>query len=1164
MARVLDGAGNTVGVGVLLEGGRFVTCAHVVNLALGRGEGVLSEPSGVVRVEFPGRGSADGVVRRWLPSPSEDVARLELSAVPVGVEPAVLAARSPLPGRVVRVFGYPGKPSRPQGAWVEAVVRGRVDGGLVQLDSRSALQVQRGYSGSPVWDDASGRVVGVVALAGVSTLDSYAVPVEVLAELTAEWRSTDPVVLHLPGLRCGSGLPLPRFEEDVRADLVVVAGDLTEHGLRSEFAEAFGVLAEVAERLGLARDRVAVVPGTRDVNLKACAAYFLAAEAEEREPVPPYWPKWQAYKEAFDRFYEGFEVEFTRDAPWTLYEHPELGVAVAGVNSTVGVSHLSAGVDVAQPPAQRVEECRARGWLVLGVAHGLEADRSCDAWFRDVPDTAVVTVRRGATQRDEVSREPGGFFERVVEATVVARPEATVTPAEGYLRITERLPGGGVDSWAVGTVEGEVTAAAVDRFAAEVHTRFASGDPSARSELVYSGPPASGELVEQARRRGVRLRSWIDYLGLIDLRRYEQSLRERLAADTIYPAELYVRQRYQYGNHAGTDALGQVLDWLGSSTAQFVMVLGDFGRGKSFLLRQVARELNGPTPLLVDMRRLEKAPSLDQLLVQVLVDQGVDVVDVTKLRYMISSGRVVLLFDGFDELELRVGYDNAADYLTTLLDVVSGEAKVVLTSRTQHFKSTRQVLTALGRDVASLSASKLMDLEDFTDGQILEFLHRHYGGDAVRARARVELLHEVHDLLGLSGNPRMLSFIADLDEDQLREVQRREGSISAAELYRELVDYWLLRESERQEHPRGLPSFDRDERLRVCTELAMQLWDTTEETIQEKDLGDAVQVLSRLSEREYSLEQAVHAVGSGTLLVRKDDGFGFVHQSVMEWLVANEAAAVLREGGDIRDIVKRSLSLLMVDFFCDLTGHDQARTWAANLVSDQSADIQKRHNALKVLRRLRGAGPLDLRGLDLRGLIFENDDLTDAALTGSNWKGALLINVRGFEAHPELTDAAVLGRSQPEIVLASSPATYGVVYQEDGTLLTVLEDMSGQIWIPSGVCAATLHQVAEAVVQRSEPTTARSPDGSRTATILPNGATEVRGADGTLLMTLATRGKNWLTAFPSGAYRCSEESSAFPRWQIEHWNLYLREIARYYPHIRRLTDTDPIDPPPTP
>ena len=44
-------------------------------------------------------------------------------------------------------------------------------------------------------------------------------------------------------------------------------------------------------------------------------------------------------------------------------------------------------------------------------------------------------------------------------------------------------------------------------------------------------------------------------------------------------------------------------------------------------------------------------------------------------------------------------------------------------------------------------------------------------------------------------------------------------------------------------------------------------------------------------------DTATHLVGSGTLLVRDEGGrFAFVHQSVMEWLVANHAATGLRSG----------------------------------------------------------------------------------------------------------------------------------------------------------------------------------------------------------------------------------------------------------------------------
>ena len=66
---------------------------------------------------------------------------------------------------------------------------------------------------------------------------------------------------------------------------------------------------------------------------------------------------------------------------------------------------------------------------------------------------------------------------------------------------------------------------------------------------------------------------------------------------------------------------------------------------------------------------------------------------------------------------------------------------MVLTSRTQHFRSTGQVhaavRTALGERVETRTGSRVAILEDFTESQILEFLTNLYGGDAGRARATV-------------------------------------------------------------------------------------------------------------------------------------------------------------------------------------------------------------------------------------------------------------------------------------------------------------------------------------------------------------------------------------------------------------------------------------------
>ncbi|MFD0199524.1 MULTISPECIES: pentapeptide repeat-containing protein [Saccharothrix] len=1246
VVRFTDTAGRTVGAGVLVGPRAVLTCAHVVNLAAGRDKLNGEQPDEPVLVDFPGRATIRAHVRQWVPpppregAPGQDVAGVELAEdAPPDVTPAKLITTLPGPGHEVDVFGYPDKPARPDGAWVRAVVRGQVGNGYLQLDGKSALQVQPGYSGSPVWDPVTGRVVGIIATAGRATPDSYAITADLLrlswpTALDRRRRGDEGGldrlnVVHLAGTRFGGDgdrdhlltalhedLDHLAAEEGLRADLLVLAGDLTERGLRTEFDHAVTFLDALAEAVELSRDRVVVVPGTHDVNLVACRAYFLDMEAEQRDPVKPYWRKWKQYGDAFDRYYRDVGATFTPDEFWTFFTVPDLRVAVAGLNSTVADSHLDSGtpeVDAEQLRrfAAHLERYRAKGWLRLGVVnrptsgverelvrpqlvnhlltgtpdagsyelvsfttngytrHARRFEPTRGRWLGDTrvsptgsdwrathPATWVgvtKTFATGTPRREEKQVHlPVGsdsFFDRVEEATRISHPTATVTPyrENEYLRVTKPTSGGGVEQWPVFVVAGDVTEDAVERFARDVHVRFAEHDRSVQSELVHGGGPAPAELVARALSLGIRLRSWVDYQGLLDLRVQENRQQARLADDPVYPAALYVPQRFRELTRRGpgdvrSDLLDQVLDWLSPGTARFVMVLGEFGRGKSFLLRQLARELRSRlgnvSPVLVELRSLEKAPTLDELLTQHLVREGVEALDVVKLRYMISSGRLALLFDGFDELELRVGYDNAAEYLRTLLVAVSDRAKVVLTSRSQHFRSPNQVLTALGDQVAAMSASRVVVLEDFTDEQILDFLTRHYQGDAEQATRRFDLLREVHDLLGLSRNPRMLAFIADLDEQRLRQVRQEQGRISAAELYRELVDFWLLHEANRQRHRSGLRSLDQQERLRVCTVLALRLWAGTASTVQASDLGETVtQTLTELVERGYSTVQAAHAVGSGTLLVNVDDGFGFVHQSVMEWLVANAAAERVRTG-DVSDVMSRLMSQLMVDFFCDLAGHDAAREWARQVVSRPGAAEVVRQNALAVRRRLgvpealvdlddmdlraqdmsslslsgvsvrhadlRGqrwtdmnlAGA-DLSGADLRDVRMTGGDLSGARLDGSDWRGAVLLGVKGVRSQWELAHATVVGRDDASVQIAAG-TIHAVAYSPDGKLVALARGWAVELVdVATRKPLRTVHGHTGTVND-----VAFSPTGRYFASASDDGTARVWGLDGTVFAVL--------------------------------------------------------------
>ncbi|MCX5394370.1 trypsin-like peptidase domain-containing protein [Streptomyces sp. NBC_00094] len=169
--RILDARGTPVGAGVLVAGGRVVTCAHVVEGALGPDDGDPREAE--LMVDFPGSlapGAAPvraGVAPRgWAPPDEEraDVAVLDLyEDAPADCGPARLRPCGPARDRIVRAFGQ--VVGAPAGLWVRARLVG--SGGLspewMQLEAagESGDRLRQGYSGAGVVD-GSGDVLGLV------------------------------------------------------------------------------------------------------------------------------------------------------------------------------------------------------------------------------------------------------------------------------------------------------------------------------------------------------------------------------------------------------------------------------------------------------------------------------------------------------------------------------------------------------------------------------------------------------------------------------------------------------------------------------------------------------------------------------------------------------------------------------------------------------------------------------------------------------------------------------------------------------------------------------------------------------------------------------------------------------------------------------------------
>src|SRR5690349_12711887 len=106
------------GLGALVDDRTIVTCAHVVNLALGRPENAEPQPKGRLTVSWPRlatKRTVAATVAAWRPPATGDLAVLRVvdDHLPADVHPARLADDVPDPSVRLRVFGYPA--GRPKG-----------------------------------------------------------------------------------------------------------------------------------------------------------------------------------------------------------------------------------------------------------------------------------------------------------------------------------------------------------------------------------------------------------------------------------------------------------------------------------------------------------------------------------------------------------------------------------------------------------------------------------------------------------------------------------------------------------------------------------------------------------------------------------------------------------------------------------------------------------------------------------------------------------------------------------------------------------------------------------------------------------------------------------------------------------------------------------------
>lgn len=176
VARIRDRQGRICGAAFVLPDGFLMTCAHVVNTALGRSQDALDKPvDAEIEFDLPFSGRAATLrarLREWHPplpyadlvaSPVCDIAVLEIiDAAPALPAARMQEARVPGTGRAFHAWGFPD--GYENGTPAHGVFSGLDGGGWLSVHASDGHGwfIEPGFSGAPVFDLVTTGVLGMV------------------------------------------------------------------------------------------------------------------------------------------------------------------------------------------------------------------------------------------------------------------------------------------------------------------------------------------------------------------------------------------------------------------------------------------------------------------------------------------------------------------------------------------------------------------------------------------------------------------------------------------------------------------------------------------------------------------------------------------------------------------------------------------------------------------------------------------------------------------------------------------------------------------------------------------------------------------------------------------------------------------------------------------
>lgn len=370
--------------------------------------------------------------------------------------------------------------------------------------------------------------------------------------------------------------------------------------------------------------------------------------------------------------------------------------------------------------------------------------------------------------------------------------------------------------------------------------------------------------------------------------------------------------------------------WLADPTKKHVSVLGEFGTGKTWFAfhyawvalqrYQEARERGTQRPrlpLVITLRDYAKALNVENVLAGFFFTQHNIRLNSEVFDQLNRMGKLLLIFDGFDEMAAKVDKQQMINNFWELAKVVVPGAKVILTCRTEHFPEAQEGRALLNAELQASTANltaeapqfEVLELEKLDDEQIHQIL------SFQASPSTVEQVMGNSQLLDLARRPVM----TDLILEALPEIEAGKP-IDMSRIYLYAVRHKMERDISSERTFTSLA-----DKLYFLCEVAQEMLATSKMSLNYRLFPERIRYLfDSVVREERDLDHWHYDMMGNTMLIRNAEGDYFpAHRSFLEFFVAYKFAA------ELGVLASDFAELAQTQSYLDKTAPPKDYTWSS-------------------------------------------------------------------------------------------------------------------------------------------------------------------------------------------------------------------------------------------